>query len=132
MLRDQLLPARSVEDDDGVEPIARGAPFVLLHVPGRHGGNGAAVVEDGREFIDEALGEGRHRPDILQAGQAVADPHLHGAEVAYGPDVPPDLAHGIDHPGGEHVLDVGLVGGPVRELERQPCRGKLLEHERPL
>jgi hypothetical protein len=46
-----------------------------------------------------------------------------------GTDVPADLGQGVDHTGGEHVLDVGLIVLPAGELERQPRGGQLLEHE---
>ena len=132
VVRDELLVALGVEDDDGVQAVAGGTPFVFLDMPGRHGGDGAAVVQRGGELVDEALRQGGDGADFLEGGQAVADAHLDGAEVGDGPDVPADFGEGVDHAGGEHVLDVGLVVLPAGELEGQAGGGQLLEHQRAL
>ncbi len=132
MVGHQSLIARGVKDDDRVETVPRGAPFVLLHVPRRHGLDRAAVIQPGGEVIDQALRQRGDRPDLLQGGKSVADPHLDGAEIRHRPDVPADFVRDVDHAGGEHVRHVLLVLFPGGELEGEPGRRELLEHQRAL
>ena len=66
MVGDQLFVASGVENDDGVQAIAGGAPFVFLPVPGRHGGNRATVVQRRGKVVDEALCQGSDGTDFLK------------------------------------------------------------------
>src|SRR5690606_1192070 len=51
----ELLLAGGARDDDRVHAVARGAPLVLLREPRLQAGCLTALVEHGREVLDEAL-----------------------------------------------------------------------------
>ena len=99
-LRDRLAQraggAVLVDDQLGVEPVPGRAPLVLPHHPALRTRQPVAAVELGVELVHQALRERRHRADLVQGRQAVADPQLDGAEAGMRPDVPPDLADRLD------------------------------------
>ena len=70
--------------DDRVEPVAGGAPLVLLHVPGGIVGSVSPAAQPGVEVDDEAVHERDQRGEVLEGRDAVADPVLEGAQVGAG------------------------------------------------
>ncbi len=119
-----------VADDDGVQPVSRCAPLVLLHVPRRQVLGQHSLVELVLEVDDEAVDQRRDRDDVLQPGEPVTGPHLDRPEQRRGPDVPPQLAGVVDHARREHVVQVGAVLRPRLELEGQARGRQLLEQHR--
>ncbi len=132
VLGDQPLVAVGVQDDHRVQAVARGAPLVLLHMPGRHGRQRLAGVQPTVQVDDQAVRQCDQRAQLTQVGHAVEDPHLEGAQMRRRPDVPTDFVHVVDDAGLLLVVDEALELRPGLKVERQPGGRQLLKHHRPV
>ena len=115
-------------DELAVEPVAHGAPLVLLDeragVLAEREVPPVEQVERAHQRLDER-GD-RHR--VVDARRHVADADLHGVEEGVGADVPPDLLRVVDTARPDEEVDVALERRVRAEgATGMPVRGKRLK-----
>src|SRR5918995_5217166 len=128
----QLLEERScrahtacVEIDElTVEPVADGAPKVLLDEAARMNWNVLAVVESARYARNQRIHERGERLGCAELGLPVTDPNLRRREGQMRPHAPPDLGVLDDRFGVVEETDVPLVLLPAPVGVRYPAARK--------
>src|SRR5205823_12812651 len=97
--------ARQV-DHPAIEPVAQGAPEVLLDQAARMRLEGNAVVLVERGLDDRGDEQPRQRERLVAAGLRVAYAHLDGPEAVVRAHAPPDLGRLDYRAGGDQEVDV--------------------------
>ena len=108
--------------DRRLEPVAHREPLVLGGQDPVVAGDPALLLRQLAVVLHERLAERGDRDGVLDAGDAVADPDLHGAEPWMGPDVPPDVRVVGDAARLLELSDHGRVVLVVAEARRSRTR----------